>query len=55
VQPLVTWLWTGGAVMGFGTFLAAWPGRRRRRPAEPDAQPAADSRPAADPEPVVVS
>jgi cytochrome c-type biogenesis protein CcmF len=30
VQPLVAWLWTGGAIMGFGTFLAAWPGRRRR-------------------------
>jgi cytochrome c-type biogenesis protein CcmF len=30
VQPLVAWLWIGGGIMGFGTFLAAWPGRRRR-------------------------
>ncbi|HEX2047829.1 MAG TPA: heme lyase CcmF/NrfE family subunit [Acidimicrobiales bacterium] len=52
VQPLVTWLWTGGAVMAFGTFLAAWPGRRR--PAEPHARPAADPEPVRS-EPVVVS
>jgi cytochrome c-type biogenesis protein CcmF len=38
VQPLVVWLWIGGTVMGFGTFLAAWPGRRRR-PASPEAEP----------------
>jgi cytochrome c-type biogenesis protein CcmF len=44
VQPLVAWLWTGGAVMGFGTFLAAWPGRRRR-PVAPDAEPAAEPDP----------
>ena len=36
VQPLIAWLWTGGGVMGFGTFLAAWPGRRRRRPMVPE-------------------
>jgi cytochrome c-type biogenesis protein CcmF len=29
VQPLVTWLWIGGAVMAVGTALAALPGRRR--------------------------
>jgi cytochrome c-type biogenesis protein CcmF len=29
VQPLVTWLWIGGAVMAVGTALAAFPGRRR--------------------------
>jgi cytochrome c-type biogenesis protein CcmF len=40
VQPLIAWLWTGGAIMGFGTFLAAWPGRRRR-PTAPDAAPVA--------------
>ncbi|HEX2118372.1 MAG TPA: cytochrome c-type biogenesis CcmF C-terminal domain-containing protein, partial [Acidimicrobiales bacterium] len=54
IQPLVAWLWTGGAVMGFGTFLAAWPGRRRRRPAEPGERPAADPEPVRA-EPVVVS
>ena len=37
VQPLIAWLWTGGAIMGFGTFLAgvagppAPAGRARRR------------------------
>jgi cytochrome c-type biogenesis protein CcmF len=29
VQPLVMWLWIGGAVMLVGTVLAAFPGRRR--------------------------
>jgi cytochrome c-type biogenesis protein CcmF len=28
-QPLVVWLWIGGAVMAVGTLLAAFPGRRR--------------------------
>jgi len=30
VQPLLMWLWVGGALVGFGTVLAAVPGRRRR-------------------------
>ena len=38
VQPLIAWLWMGGGIMGFGTFLAAWPGRRRR-PTATDAEP----------------
>ena len=55
VQPLIAWLWTGGAIMGFGTFLAAWPGRRRR-PTAPDAAPApARDHDAAVPEPATVS
>ena len=29
VQPLVLWLWVGGVLMFVGTFLAAFPGRRR--------------------------
>jgi cytochrome c-type biogenesis protein CcmF len=29
VEPLVLWLWLGGALMAVGTALAAWPGRRR--------------------------
>ena len=29
VQPLVIWLWIGGAIMAIGTGLAAFPGRRR--------------------------
>ena len=42
VQPLVAWLWVGGGLMGLGTALAAWPGRRRR-PTEPSAAPAIPS------------
>ncbi len=39
IQPLVAWLWAGGAVMGFGTLLAAWPrDRRRRTPGEAEAE-----------------
>ena len=34
VQPLILWLWVGGAVMLAGAVLAAFPGRRRR-PTEP--------------------
>jgi len=30
VQPLVAWLWVGGAVVVLGAILAAVPGRRRR-------------------------
>jgi cytochrome c-type biogenesis protein CcmF len=29
VRPLVVWLWIGGLIMGLGTLLAAFPGRRR--------------------------
>jgi cytochrome c-type biogenesis protein CcmF len=39
VQPLVNWLWIGGAIMAFGTVLAAWPGRRRRIPTAPASAP----------------
>ena len=39
VQPLVSWLWVGGALMALGTALAAWPGRRRRRPTDPASAP----------------
>ena len=53
IQPLVVWLWTGGAVMGFGTFLAAWPGRRRR-PASPQSEPVSEPDPVR-PEPAVIS
>ena len=30
VIPLVSWLWAGGAVVGFGALLAAWPPPKRR-------------------------
>ncbi|HEX3393175.1 MAG TPA: heme lyase CcmF/NrfE family subunit [Acidimicrobiales bacterium] len=58
VQPLIAWLWIGGGLMGFGTFLAAWPGRRRR-PTEPSSAPAVPTvepsmAPVADDPPVAV-
>lgn len=40
IQPLTLWLWIGGGVMGVGTLLAAWPGRRRR-PTDPVSAPLA--------------
>ena len=33
------WLWVGGALMAVGTLLAAFPGRRRRRPTDPVSAP----------------
>jgi cytochrome c-type biogenesis protein CcmF len=30
IRPLISWLWGGGLLMGFGTLLAIFPGRRRR-------------------------
>jgi cytochrome c-type biogenesis protein CcmF len=30
VQPLVMWIWVGGAIVVLGALLAAFPGRRRR-------------------------
>lgn len=39
VQPLVAWLWAGGAILVFGSVLAALPGRRRRRPTDPVSAP----------------
>ncbi len=38
VQPLVAWLWVGGAVIVAGTVLSAIPGRRRR-PTDPASAP----------------
>jgi cytochrome c-type biogenesis protein CcmF len=38
VTPLVSWLWVGGGIMVAGTALAAFPGRRRRRPTAPVSQ-----------------
>ena len=40
IQPMALWLWIGGGVMVFGTALAAWPGRKRRRPTDPTSAPA---------------
>lgn len=38
VQPLIMWLWVGGAIVVLGTGLAAWPGRRRN-PTDPVSAP----------------
>ena len=39
VKPLILWMWLGGAIMAVGTLLAAFPGRRQRRPTEPVSAP----------------
>jgi cytochrome c-type biogenesis protein CcmF len=31
INPMVVWLWIGGAVLIVGTLIAAWPTRKRRR------------------------
>ena len=41
VKPLILWLWIGGGLMAVGTVLAAFPGRRRRRPTDPVSAPIA--------------
>jgi len=38
IQPLIMWLWVGGAIMAIGTLLAAFPGRRRN-PIDPVSAP----------------
>ena len=30
VNPLVVWIWIGGAMVGLGAVFAMWPERRRR-------------------------
>jgi cytochrome c-type biogenesis protein CcmF len=42
-KPLVAWMWLGGAIMAVGTLLAAFPGRRRRRPTEAVSAPVPES------------
>jgi len=56
VQPMIVWLWTGGAVMAFGSILAAFPGRRRR-PVDPVSAPitAAGAQPRPDEDPAVIN
>jgi cytochrome c-type biogenesis protein CcmF len=39
IKPLILWLWIGGGMMAIGTLLAAFPGRRRRRPTDPVSAP----------------
>ena len=42
VEPLVSWLWTGGLFMAIGTLLALVPGRRRLPTAPVSEQPTAE-------------
>ncbi len=39
IKPLIVWLWFGSALMGLGTVLAAFPGKRRRMPTDPTSAP----------------
>jgi cytochrome c-type biogenesis protein CcmF len=45
VQPMILWLWVGGGLVFGGTFLAAFPGRRRD-PLDPVSAPVAAGEPA---------
>jgi len=40
IKPMIIWLWIGTGLMAMGTLLAAFPGRRRRRPTDPTSAPA---------------
>jgi cytochrome c-type biogenesis protein CcmF len=42
LNPMMGWLWFGGLLMGVGTVLAAFPGRRRK-PTDPVSAPIAVS------------
>jgi cytochrome c-type biogenesis protein CcmF len=48
VQPLVVWLWIGGAIMAAGTVLAAAPRLRRRRTEAPSRVPEPRDEPVAE-------
>ena len=48
VKPMILWLWVGGSLMAAGTVLAAFPGRRRRRPTDPVSAPGIIEREPAD-------
>ena len=39
LMPMTLWLWVGGLLVAVGTVLAAFPGRRRRRPTDPVSAP----------------
>jgi cytochrome c-type biogenesis protein CcmF len=47
LNPGMTWLWVGGAVMVLGGLLAVWPTRRRPAPPWPAVGPARRQEPAA--------
>ncbi|MCE9623567.1 MAG: cytochrome c biogenesis protein CcsA [Actinomycetia bacterium] len=41
IKPMVLWMWIGGGLIAFGTLLAAFPGRNRRKPTDPVSAPIA--------------
>jgi cytochrome c-type biogenesis protein CcmF len=51
IEPMVAWIWIGGAVILAGTALSAWPGRRRRKVSTPSvtATPASEAEPVGSP------
>jgi cytochrome c-type biogenesis protein CcmF len=51
VQPMVAWLWIGGAVMGLGALMAALPDRRRRPAGGNQPEPTIAAGDTSDPEP----
>jgi len=57
VQPLVSWMWVGGILIGIGGMLALFPGGRRR-PTDPVSAPPSPTRrrarPGAEPDPAPV-
>jgi len=38
IKPMIMWLWIGGGLMGVGTLLSVFPGKRRR-PTDPTSAP----------------
>jgi cytochrome c-type biogenesis protein CcmF len=40
VNPLVVWIWVGGAIVGLGSAFAVWPERRTRAVTAAEARPA---------------
>jgi cytochrome c-type biogenesis protein CcmF len=38
IKPMILWLWIGGGLMGIGTLLSVFPGKRRR-PTDPTSAP----------------
>ncbi len=41
IEPLVSWIWTGGVLIFIGSFFSAFPGKRRR-PIDPVSAPIGD-------------
>ena len=44
IEPLISWMWAGGLLIGIGGLLALWPGQRRR-PTDPVSAPPGSARP----------